>query len=149
MNGGTESYGTGSVPPPGGGFAVAQAKVSGPAIGLMITAGLGIFAQICGLLFRMLGMGIGSMMAENQEQAFAQMFLGTLGIVFGIIGILVGIVVFIGAQKMKKLESYGFAMAVSILAMIPCISPCCILGLPIGIWALVVLVSPEVKAAFR
>jgi hypothetical protein len=32
--------------------------------------------------------------------------------------------------------------------MIPCISPCCLLGLPIGIWALVVLLKPEVKAAF-
>lgn len=40
-------------------------------------------------------------------------------------------------------------MAVSILSMVPCVSPCCLLGLPVGIWALVVLNTPEVKQAFR
>jgi hypothetical protein len=50
---------------------------------------------------------------------------------------------------MKNLQSYGLAMTASIVAMIPCISPCCILGLPFGIWALVILNRPEVKAAFR
>ena len=54
-----------------------------------------------------------------------------------------------GALKMKKLESYGLAMAASIIAMIPCFSPCCLLGLPIGIWAVVVLSKPEVKSAFH
>jgi hypothetical protein len=37
----------------------------------------------------------------------------------------------------------------SILAMIPCFtSCCCLVGLPIGIYALVVLNKPEVKSAF-
>jgi hypothetical protein len=36
----------------------------------------------------------------------------------------------------------------SIVAMVPCLGPCCIVGIPIGIWALVVLMKPEVKAAF-
>jgi len=51
--------------------------------------------------------------------------------------------------KMKKLENYGLAMTASILAMIPCLSPCCLIGLPIGIWAVVVLSKPEVKSAFH
>jgi hypothetical protein len=51
-------------------------------------------------------------------------------------------------MKMKKLERYGLAMTASILAMLPC-SLCCVLGLPIGIWALVVLMKPEVKSAFH
>jgi hypothetical protein len=50
---------------------------------------------------------------------------------------------------MRKLESFGLCMTASILAMIPCLSPCCILGLPFGIWALVVLNKPEVKSAFQ
>jgi hypothetical protein len=33
--------------------------------------------------------------------------------------------------------------------MIPCTGPCCIVSLPLGIWALVVLMSPDVKAAFH
>ena len=46
------------------------------------------------------------------------------------------------------IEEEGISPA-SILAMIPCLSPCCLIGLPIGIWALVILMKPEVKAAFK
>jgi len=60
-----------------------------------------------------------------------------------------GVLVFIGAMKMKNLENYSLAMAAAIVAVIPCISPCCLLGLPFGIWALVVLNDSSVKAAFR
>jgi hypothetical protein len=49
---------------------------------------------------------------------------------------------------MQSLRSYGFAFAAAILAMIPCLTPCCVLGLPFGIWALVVLNKPEVKSQF-
>jgi hypothetical protein len=47
----------------------------------------------------------------------------------------------------EDLKSYGLAMTSSILAMIPC-HVCCMVGLPIGIWALIVLLKPEVKSAF-
>jgi hypothetical protein len=40
-------------------------------------------------------------------------------------------------------------MAASIIAIIPCFGPCCCLGIPVGIWALVVINKPEVKSAFR
>jgi len=154
MNGATQEGGTGSIgsygapPPPSGGFPAAQSKVSGPAIGLMITAGVGIFFNLIGILLNLLGIGLGGAFGQQQD-AVAQMLGGTISIVFGIVGILVGAVVFFGAMKMKNLESYGFAMTATILAMIPCISPCCVLGLPIGIWALVALLDQNVKASFR
>jgi hypothetical protein len=56
--------------------------------------------------------------------------------------------VLIGAAKMQSLRSFEFAFAAAILAMIPCLTPCCVLGLPFGIWALVVLNKPEVKSQF-
>jgi hypothetical protein len=34
------------------------------------------------------------------------------------------------------------------MALIPCLGPCYILGIPAGIWALVVLARPEVREAF-
>jgi hypothetical protein len=49
---------------------------------------------------------------------------------------------------MKRLENYGFALTGAIVAMVPC-SGCCLLGLPFGIWALVVLSDSSVKEAFR
>ena len=65
----------------------------------------------------------------------------TIGLLFA------GLLVFAG-MKMMKLESWGLCLAASIVAIIPCISPCCCVGLPVGIWAVVVLLNDEVKTAF-
>jgi hypothetical protein len=60
-----------------------------------------------------------------------------------------GALSFFGALQMRNLRGYGWAMAAAIINCIPLYGSCCCLGLPFGIWALVVLVKPEVKAAFR
>ena len=124
------------------------AQVSGPATGLMVVAILGVVLQIVSLLFNLVG---ASLLANPRmsNQPWANMFSGTIGAVSNVVCIVVGVVVLIGALKMKKLENYGMAMAASIVAIVPCLSPCCLIGLPIGIWALVVLAKPEVKAAFH
>lgn len=57
-------------------------------------------------------------------------------------------VILTGASKMKRLEGYTYAMAAAILAMIPCFSPCCFIGLPFGIIALIALNDPDVRDAF-
>jgi len=123
--------------------------VNGPAIGLIITDILGALVQIVSLI-RLLLMG-GSMPMNSQMlgQAWVSILSGPIGVVMGIIAILMSVVILLGALKMKKLENYGLAMTASILAMIPCFSPCCLIGLPIGIWAVVVLSKPEVKSAFH
>jgi len=56
-------------------------------------------------------------------------------------------IVLLGANSMRTLKSFGYSMTACILAIIPC-PPCCLLSLPIGIWALIVLNKPEVKSAF-
>lgn len=132
-------------PPPVGGSSAAS-KVAGPAIGLIVVACIGIVAQICGILIRTLGIAMGAMEQQNR-MPFA--IPAAIANVAGIVGIIVGVVILIGAMKMKNLENYTFAMVVTILSMIPCISPCCCLGIFIGIWSLIVLLKPEVKAAFR
>ena len=126
----------------------AAERVKGPAIGLIAVAVLGALLQITSLILHLAG---ASIMANSRmpNQAWANMFSGTIGVVSGVIGLLVSGVIFFGATKMKNLESYGLAMAASIIAMIPCFSPCCLLGLPIGIWAVVILSKPEVKSAFH
>ena len=49
---------------------------------------------------------------------------------------------------MKTLKSYPLALTGSIVAMLPC-SCCCVIGLPIGVWAVIVLLKPAVKLAFE
>ena len=134
-----------TLPTPGAG---AAEQVNGPAIGLIVVAALGALMQIASLVIHVVSPAALTS-SSMPNQAWANMFAGTIGVVSAIIGLLVSGVIFLGAMKMKKLESYGLAMASSIIAMIPCFSPCCLLGLPIGIWALVVLSKPEVKSAFK
>ncbi|MEY4386690.1 MAG: hypothetical protein RLY20_1973 [Verrucomicrobiota bacterium] len=128
----------------------ASQMVAGPAVGLIVTAALGLLGQIAGIVMNLIGTGAGMAGARGAgEPAWANMMSGGIGVFAGIIGIIMSVVIFLGAQKMKKLESYNFAMTATIIAMVPCISPCCLVGLPIGIWALVILMKPEVKAAFQ
>jgi hypothetical protein len=129
--------------------ALAESQVAGPSIGLIVTAILGMVGQLASVGVHVLGAGVGAMTAKNGPEGIAQMMSGGFGVFFSLIGLVVGVVILLGALKMKKLESYSFAMAAAIIAMVPCISPCCLVGLPIGIWALVVLNKPEVKSQFR
>ena len=50
--------------------------------------------------------------------------------------------------NMLRLRNYWLALAGSI-ALMPGSCMCCLLGLPSGIWSFVVLVDPDVRAAFR
>jgi hypothetical protein len=112
----------------------------------MVLGGLYIVVNLLVLVLHLLGTGMGAMAGGNE--GMGAMMNGALGMVLDIIGFLLGFVIAFGGLKMKNMQSYGLAMTASILAMLPC-SCCCIIGLPLGIWSLVVLMKPEVKAAFR
>ncbi len=86
---------------------------------------------------------------EPQIQHMLQMFYGPIGIGSAIFTLAMGIVILFGALKMRNLENYVFALIAAILAIVPCVSACFILGLPFGIWALVVMNKPEVKSQFK
>ena len=125
---------------------IARSKVHGPALGLKITAGVGAAAQLASIAMTVLGIGMGA--AQGGEDGLSSVMGGGIGIVFALIGIAVAVFLWITAGKMENLQSYNLCLVGSIVAMVPCISPCCFIGLPIGIWAVIVLAKPEVKSAF-
>ena len=131
------------------GVGSATEQVRGPAVGLIVTAILGFLAQVAALVMNVLGVSLGAMQKQVPTEAWVNMFSGTLGVVGSVLGMAVSVIILYGGLKMMKLKNHGWAIAASILALAPCISPCCLVGLPIGIWALVVLAKPEVKAAFQ
>jgi hypothetical protein len=136
-------------PLPGSAPAAAD-QVNGPAIGLIVTAVLGFLLQVASLIMNLAGASMMTMQHGGGPQPpWATMFTGTVAIISSLIAMIVSGVILFAALKMRKLENYGLAMAGSIIAAIPCISPCCLIGLPIGIWAIVVLMKPEVKSAFH
>ncbi len=132
---------------PDGSREEAMRRLNGPAIGLMVTGGLGILASLLGVVMRLVG---GTQMPPGLPPEFAQaieMLNGPVGYLSDAVSLVIfGLIIF-GAFKMKNLQSYGLAFGISILAMLPC-QCCCVLGLPFGIWALVVLNKTEVKSQF-
>jgi hypothetical protein len=142
-----------SIQPAGDGDrAAALRQVKGPAIALIVTAILGLMLVVVGLVINVLmlsGFQTGlQQINDPQVQKLLSAMGGGLGIVQDIISGVAGVIVLLGALKMQKLQSHQFALTAGIVAMLPCISPCCVFGLPAGIWALVILNKPEVKSQF-
>jgi hypothetical protein len=61
---------------------------------------------------------------------------------------LMNVAIALGAVSMLRLKSYSSAYLAAILALIPFCSPCVLLGIPFGIWALVLLNRTELKQRF-
>ncbi len=125
--------------------------VNGPAMGLMIVAGVNAFFVIVMLALNLLGMGMAGMgggMPSDTPDFMAFLASGTYQVISSVIGLAISAFIIYAGMQMRQLQNYGMAMAASIVAIFPCTAPCCIIGMGIGIWALVVLLKPEVKAAF-
>ena len=58
------------------------------------------------------------------------------------------LIIMLAGLKMMRVESYGLAIAGAWIALLP-IGPAAIVTMPLGIWAIVVLSSSEVREAFR
>ncbi len=132
--------------------AAAAARVAGPATALLVMAILGIVWQLLGMALTMLQFAlVGPFQPGAQDMPpELQVFSGAIGMVAGVVSVGLAIVIIVGALKMKRLEHHGWAMAAAIIAVIPCFSSCCcLLEIPFGIWALVVLSDQSVKAAFH
>ncbi len=61
----------------------------------------------------------------------------------------ISVLIALGAWHMKALRNYEFSLIAAILAILPCMTPMCLLGLPFGIWAIVVLRKPGMKGQFH
>ncbi|SPE58799.1 conserved membrane hypothetical protein [Verrucomicrobia bacterium] len=133
----------GAPPAPSG----ASAMVKGPATGLVIVAILGLILAVVSMITNLLGASLFDK-SQMPNPALARMLSGPFAVISNLVSLLLSALILIGALKMKKLQSYGLAMTASIVAMLPCVG-CCLIGLPIGIWSLVVLAKPEVKSAFN
>jgi hypothetical protein len=69
----------------------------------------------------------------------------------GLVNLLGGALSALGGLRMRVLRSYGLAVLGAVAAVIPCIScsSCAGVGAGVGIWALVVLLNRDVRAAFE
>jgi predicted Zn finger-like uncharacterized protein len=115
-------------------------QLLGPAIGLIVTGGL---TTLMGLMF-LPALLFPGLMGEQVPIDPAELVFSLL---FMLLSLTLGIITLHGSIKMIQLQSHSLSMAAAIAAMVPCY--CCLLGLPMGIWALIVLNDKEVKQAFK
>jgi len=137
-----------------------KAKIVAPAVGLVVVAILSVFMtmlSIFGNVFNrwLLRMAESSNLPPEKldpiREGIARGDFGAIPYVFAVVHVTMALLIILGALRMMKQQSYGFAVTASILAMVPCVGTsgcCCLIGLPIGMWALIVLMDNDVKAAF-
>lgn len=146
----------------------AAATVKAPAICLLVVAIIGIVCQI-GIIAVLLvfpGMMRQFLATAQQQQQqpkdrqkieeakekmdeLEQQLKSPVNYIGPVLGILSSMFLLFASIKMMRLESWPLALAGAIVAMPPYVSGCWCLGLPVGIWAIVVLVNQNVKASFR
>ncbi|MGE3312974.1 MAG: DUF4339 domain-containing protein [Limisphaerales bacterium] len=132
----------------------ALAAVSGPATGLLVTGIICMIVSLINTVMSLTGAGFQPPPGEippEMQQFFdvLQKMQGPVAIITSILGIGISALIIFAAQKMRVLQNYTLVVTGAILAVVPCISPCCCIGIPVGIWVLVVLFKPEVKAMFQ
>jgi len=94
-------------------------------------------------------------MQANQKQQmkdfwdmYEKVLLAVLPFTIGL-QVIFGTLSVIGSLKMLRLSSRGWAMATSIINIVSIGHGCCFLTLPIGIWALIVVMNNRVTRGFR
>jgi hypothetical protein len=135
----------------------ARQRVSTPAVILGLLGVLGILRACWDAFSAVLGGGQGneellrSLVHDEEVVRRALEFsTGPVAVVGALFALAASALVVIGAYKMYRLETWGLAVAAACVAVFPCTSPCCCcLGLPVGVWALIVLMDPKVQDAFR
>ena len=126
----------------------AQRQVKGPAIALLVAGLISVLTSpMVVLMWEMEGVPQSGVEREAVHSG-AELVLPIVLFLAELLGsIALSTLIIVAAVKMKRLQAYRLAIAASILAII-ILTPFCLIGLPIGIWALVVLSQREVRAAF-
>lgn len=143
----------GAPPPPGAGEASAREQLAAPALLLLLGGALALLNLLASLALQP---AVERFLTERAlgtpelQQALREALAVLDGPVTKVLTLLrfasSGLMTW-GAWQMKQLKRYPLAVTAAILGLLP--GGCCCLTLPVGIWALVVLLKPEVRAAFR
>ena len=83
-----------------------------------------------------------------QELRMTMNVLGWMGVGIAVASLIAGAISIVGGVAMMNLKGWGFAFVAAILSLVPFFQGCCLLSIPVGIYAIVVLSDRQVKRAF-
>lgn len=125
-----------------------QGRVMAPAIALCVLASLGLALSIFNVGYALTEHPVDPNVPEFM-QAMQKGSQGTTAAIIQGCFVVVNSLILAGAVQMLRFRTWGLALTAAILAMINFSSFCCVPGMPVGIWSLVILLMPEVRAAFQ
>jgi type IV secretory pathway protease TraF len=121
-----------------------------PAIGLIIVGALNALSGLVLILGRLVSIVKGpDRVITDEDRRLGYMVAGIFFPIVSLISIAASPIIIFGGIQMLRARRYSIALWAAILALIPLTSVCCIPGIPIGIWALIVLRHPEVRTSFE
>ncbi|HWP85239.1 MAG TPA: hypothetical protein VNN17_08615 [Terriglobia bacterium] len=124
-------------------------KVAGPAKALMAVSIFALAALLASFCFTDALLSSGAAQKMPQPRSMSKETQLVIRMALNIVLQVISAFILCGAMRMRRLQSYRLARIACILAVIPCISPCYVVGIPFGIWGLCTLANPEVRAAFE
>lgn len=153
-------------------FARARQAVKAPAVALMVAGGISLFSNLLIAGFGYVDRYVTPLTTESQARRAALdaanpgglQVMGGMArpsfespddanvplVIFTMLGLSVASAAAVWAgYDMLKLRGYWFSVAGSVAIMVGGAAFCCVGGLPIGIWSLVILFRPEVSSSFH
>ena len=127
-----------------------RSRLKFPAIGLIIVGALNLLSGLMLILGRLISIVKGrEPVITDEDRRLGYLVAIIFFPLVSLISIAASPIIIFGGIQMLRARKYTIALWAAILALIPLTSVCCIPGIPIGIWALVVLRHPEVRAGFE
>lgn len=121
-----------------------------PAIGLIIVGALNALSGLVLILGRLVSLVKGpDRVITDEDRRLGYLVAVIFFPIVSLISIAASPIIIFGGIQMLRARRYSIALWAAILALIPLTSVCCIPRIPIGIWALIVLRHPEVRAGFE
>lgn len=91
--------------------------------------------------------GQAGLIAQYEQAKIDARTVNPVNVATSLLGVVLSALALVGGLQMRAGKGYGLAMTGAICAIVPLTSCCCV-TMPAGIWALVVLLNADVKAAF-
>jgi len=142
-------------PPHGAPFnrAAAHSKIKIPGIALIVVGSIGLLLATAYGILSVVAVVSGAAVPppEMQGAEVQGFYVGAYGVVvLCFLNAFFQILIIMGGVAMVRAKGRGMAMTGAIFSVIPCLSSSvCLLGIPFGIWSLIVLSDSNVKQLFK
>ena len=122
-------------------------KLRIPTVALLALSGVSILSSAIGFLTVCILFAL-SRAAPPYNANTRTFFLGQFTVMLAMM-LVPSVFIAYGALQARRADSYRWAIVAAIISMIPYLSPFIYLGIPFGIWMLIVLLRKDVKACFQ